>query len=97
MMHFGKWIAVMSKVFARNRTSLVKMDERTICVTLISVLLFQPVLVNAQSLSASSGSPTSQPGIGAAPNGVPLIDIVTPNSRGLSHNKYDQFNIERQV
>ncbi|WP_446737999.1 hemagglutinin repeat-containing protein, partial [Rhizobium sp. CFBP 13717] len=69
------------------------MDERTICVTLISVLLFQPVLVNAQSLSASSGSPTSQPGIGAAPNGVPLIDIVTPNSRGLSHNKYDQFNI----
>lgn len=24
---------------------------------------------------------------------MPLIDIVTPNSKGLSHNKYDSFNV----
>nr|WP_246451308.1 hemagglutinin repeat-containing protein [Rhizobium paranaense] len=57
----------------------------------------QPAIANAQSVSASTTAPAAnQPSVGAAPNGVPLIDIVTPNAAGLSHNKYDNFNVGTQ-
>lgn len=71
---------------------------RQLSATLLSALLvFQPVLANAQSVSAAGSAPAAnQPGVGAAPNGVPLIDIVTPNATGLSHNKYDNFNVGTQ-
>ncbi|WP_245300445.1 hemagglutinin repeat-containing protein [Rhizobium sp. YK2] len=61
---------------------------------LSGLLVFQPMLANAQSVSAAGSAPAAnQPGVGTAPNGVPLIDIVTPNGAGLSHNKYDNFNV----
>lgn len=65
--------------------------------TLSALLFLQPAIANAQSVSASSTAPAAnQPGVGAAPNGVPLIDIVTPNSSGLSHNKFSDFNVGTQ-
>ncbi|WP_246401428.1 hemagglutinin repeat-containing protein [Rhizobium hidalgonense] len=68
--------------------------RQSLALLLSSLLVFQPMLANAQSVSASTTAPAAnQPGVGTAPNGVPLIDIVTPNSQGLSHNKYDNFNV----
>ncbi|WP_269245861.1 hemagglutinin repeat-containing protein [Rhizobium sp. AG207R] len=64
---------------------------------LSGLLVFQPMLANAQSVSPAGSAPaTNQPGVGTAPNSVPLIDIVTPNASGLSHNKYDNFNVGTQ-
>ena len=61
---------------------------------LSSVLIFQPVLLRAQEIAPDLGAaPNNRPQIGAAPNGVPLIDIVGPNNQGLSHNKYNDFNV----
>ncbi|WP_244597404.1 hemagglutinin repeat-containing protein [Rhizobium hidalgonense] len=68
--------------------------NRSLAIVLSALLVFQPMLANAQSVSASTTAPAAnQPAIGTAPNGVPLIDIVAPNSQGLSHNKYDNFNV----
>ncbi|GLR58825.1 hemagglutinin repeat-containing protein [Rhizobium indigoferae] len=73
---------------------LGRFGNRSLAIVLSTLLVFQPMLANAQSVSASTtAAAANQPGVGAAPNGVPLIDIVTPNAAGLSHNKYDNFNV----
>ncbi|RPG47468.1 MAG: filamentous hemagglutinin N-terminal domain-containing protein, partial [Gammaproteobacteria bacterium TMED134] len=56
-------------------------------------LIFQPVLVNAASniVVDDTQTTTSQ-----ASNGVTVVDIATANSRGLSHNRYEHFNVDAQ-
>ncbi|WP_236775617.1 hemagglutinin repeat-containing protein [Agrobacterium tumefaciens] len=68
--------------------------QKIIATVVSFTLVLQPVLLHAQDISPEAGgSSANRPGIGAAPNGVPLIDIVGPNNQGLSHNKYDNFNV----
>ncbi|WP_080686152.1 hemagglutinin repeat-containing protein [Rhizobium leguminosarum] len=91
------WTAATRGVAGANeRAGLrrARLFRQSLALLLSSLLVLQPMLANAQSVSASTTAPAAnQPGVGTAPNGVPLIDIVTPNSRGLSHNKYDSFNV----
>ncbi len=99
----------MSRKIALVGSKLTTLDQRTangligraarfahgsLALTLSVLLFLQPAIANAQSVSAAGSAPVAnQPGVGAAPNGVPLVDIVTPNGAGLSHNKYDNFNV----
>ncbi|MDK4741396.1 hemagglutinin repeat-containing protein [Rhizobium sp. CNPSo 3464] len=76
---------------------LMRFAHQSLALLLSGLLIFQPMIANAQSISASTTAPVAnQPSVGAAPNGVPLVDIVTPNAAGLSHNKYDNFNVGTQ-
>lgn len=70
-----------------------RLARKFLALLLSSLLAFQPMLLQAQQITPDQTAGTNQPGIGTAPNGVPLIDIATPNGQGLSHNKYGDFNV----
>ncbi|WP_246720259.1 hemagglutinin repeat-containing protein [Rhizobium leguminosarum] len=92
----GRTAATRGVAGTNERAGLrpARLFRQSLALLLSSLLVLQPMLANAQSVSASTTAPAAnQPGVGTAPNGVPLIDIVTPNSKGLSHNKYDSFNV----
>ncbi|NCC05515.1 MAG: filamentous hemagglutinin N-terminal domain-containing protein, partial [Proteobacteria bacterium] len=69
--------------------------RRFICLTLAFLLVFNPVAAAAaDGIVVDQKAPAAnQPAVSAAPNGVPLVDIARPNSGGLSHNMFDQFNV----
>jgi len=55
---------------------------------------FQQVYPAYAQISVDSAASTSnQAGVTNAPNGVPVVDIVRPNSAGISHNKFTDYNV----
>jgi filamentous hemagglutinin len=68
--------------------------QRTICLALAFLLVFNPMAVAAGGIVVDPKAPAAnQPELSAAPNGVPMVDIAKPSAKGLSHNKFDQFNV----
>ncbi|AQT47961.1 filamentous hemagglutinin [Bartonella choladocola] len=83
-----------SKMMSRTLHMLHKNTKIALAGVMSISLMMQPILVQAQGVTADpNAGANNTPTIGAAPNGVPLVDIATPNGAGLSHNKYHDFNV----
>ncbi|MBD1572245.1 filamentous hemagglutinin N-terminal domain-containing protein [Vibrio sp. S17_S38] len=64
-------------------------SHRVMAYGLCWVLTVQPAMANVQPGNANTQ-------VSQAGNGVPIINIATPNGKGLSHNQYQQFNVDKQ-
>ncbi|HWW08435.1 ESPR-type extended signal peptide-containing protein, partial [Collimonas sp.] len=59
---------------------------------LVAMLFGGVTVVQAQMVAYKNGG--SGPTIDRSANGRPLVQIVTPNAAGVSHNRYEQYNVD---
>ena len=77
-----------------NLYSVLRTGARRGCVWVLSLsLVLQPVMLHAQTVP-NPGIPSATPSMEVAPNGVPVVNIVAPSARGVSHNRFSDLNID---
>ncbi|MFJ4145286.1 hemagglutinin repeat-containing protein [Pseudomonas sp. NPDC089734] len=89
--HFA-FLARQPSASLQPRERFWGMPKRGIALILANAMFWQPMWAQADGIVVSGGSTS----LGAAGNGVPIVNIAAPNANGLSHNQYQQYNVGSQ-
>lgn len=73
----------------KRRDSFLGLPKRGLALILVNALFWQPLLAQAEGIVVSAPGTT----VGAAGNGVPVVNIATPNGAGVSHNQFSDYNV----
>lgn len=74
----------------------MKIIKRIISIKISCLLVAQQSLI-AGGLTVDKTAPSSnQANLESARNGVPIVNIVAPNQKGLSHNKFSDYNVSKE-
>ncbi|MFJ4197377.1 filamentous hemagglutinin N-terminal domain-containing protein, partial [Pseudomonas sp. NPDC089534] len=66
--------------------------KRGMAFLLANVMFWQPLWAQADGIVVANPGT----GLGQAGNGVPIVNIATPNGTGLSHNQFHDYNVGAQ-
>ncbi|MDQ0737878.1 hemagglutinin repeat-containing protein [Pseudomonas sp. W4I3] len=86
--HFA-FLARQPSAALKSRNAFLGLPKRGLALILVNALFWQPLLAQAEGIVVSAPGTT----VGAAGNGVPVVNIATPNGAGLSHNQFQQYNV----
>lgn len=76
-----------------NQQQPVRLSHRLLSYLICALIAWQPLL----PALAAGITPTSKgTQLDKAANGVPVINIATPNRSGLSHNQYQNYNVGKE-
>ncbi|WDH38071.1 filamentous hemagglutinin N-terminal domain-containing protein [Pseudomonas chlororaphis] len=68
------------------------MPKRGLAFLLANAMFWQPLWAQAEGIVVSAPGTS----LGQAGNGVPIVNIATPNGSGLSHNQFHDYNVGQQ-
>ncbi|TVT85721.1 hemagglutinin repeat-containing protein [Pseudomonas sp. H3(2019)] len=74
------------------RERFMGMPKRGLAFLLANVMFWQPMWAQADGIVVSAPGT----GLDRAGNGVPIVNIATPNATGLSHNQFHDYNVTLQ-
>ena len=70
----------------------VRLSQRLISWVVCGLMVWQPM---APAMAAAL-TPTGKTTTDKAGNGVPIVNIATPNGAGISHNQFTQYNVGKE-
>ncbi|WP_158242638.1 MULTISPECIES: hemagglutinin repeat-containing protein [unclassified Pseudomonas] len=86
------FLARQPSAAVKKREHFWGMPKRGLAFLLANVMFWQPMWAQADGIVVA----TPGTSLGQAGNGVPIIQIATPNGSGLSHNQFHDYNVGTQ-
>ncbi|WP_339538770.1 hemagglutinin repeat-containing protein [Pseudomonas sp. RA_15y_Pfl2_54] len=89
--HFAL-LARQPSAAVKTRETFLGMPKRGLAFLLANVMFWQPMWAQADGIVVANPNTS----LDRAGNGVPIINISTPNGSGLSHNQFHDYNVGAQ-
>ena len=86
------FLARQPSAAVKTRGQFCGLPKRWLALLLANVMFWQPMWAQAEGIVVA----TPGTSLGQAGNGVPIVQIATPNGAGLSHNQFHDYNVGTQ-